>query len=205
MKYDDIQKAWEDEIESEVLLDLEDLRLSKMASYLSEVRLSLAETTADNDLMAELLTQEALNLEFMLKDVLLVRKRKIMNTAFAQRRPLGSMSLAEEDLYNRFTRGIEGHSEFVKEILAGVKVSTKKDSKSQKTKKQKNLPNQDEEMEYILVRFLHPINEAFMGLDEATYGPFKKEDVVMIPVANAKIWLRDGTVVRVITEEVKES
>ena len=34
-----------------------------------------------------------------------------------------------------------------------------------------------------------------------TYGPFKKEDVAMIPSANARTWLRDGTVIRIVAEE----
>ncbi|MHA1577537.1 MAG: DNA replication complex subunit Gins51 [Candidatus Thorarchaeota archaeon] len=33
-----------------------------------------------------------------------------------------------------------------------------------------------------------------------SYGPFKKEDVVMIPTTNAKFLLRDGTVERVILD-----
>ncbi len=42
-----------------------------------------------------------------------------------------------------------------------------------------------------------------MGLDEATYGPFKKEDIATIPTENVRAWLRDGTVTRVVTEELE--
>jgi hypothetical protein len=37
-----------------------------------------------------------------------------------------------------------------------------------------------------------------MGLDEMVYGPFKKEDIAMIPSGNARNWLKDGTVTRVV-------
>ena len=51
------------------------------------------------------------------------------------------------------------------------------------------------------MRFLRSISDAFLGLDEKTYGPFKKEDIAVIPTANAKTWLRDGTVIRIVAEE----
>jgi hypothetical protein len=34
-----------------------------------------------------------------------------------------------------------------------------------------------------------------------TYGPFKKEDVAVIPTVNARTWLRDGTVVSVVVKD----
>ncbi|MCK4565742.1 MAG: hypothetical protein KAU48_00395, partial [Candidatus Thorarchaeota archaeon] len=58
-----------------------------------------------------------------------------------------------------------------------------------------------EDIDYIIVRFLRPIKEPFMGLDEKTHGPFEKEAVAKIPVANARTWLRDGTASRIIPED----
>lgn len=202
--YDEIDRIWSDEIENEALQDLEDLRLGKMVSYLSQVRLALASTKADKALQAELLTQEALNLEFMLRDLLMLRRMKILKASLAQRRPTGNMTLAEEELFNRLLRGFEGHLEFVNETIAGAPSSTIKRPRARKTKSKdvKSL----EETEYILVQFHRPIENAFLGLDESTYGPFEKGDVASIPAANARVWLRDGTVVRILPEnlEVKE-
>jgi hypothetical protein len=79
--YDDIRSAWEDETSNEALQNLADLRLSKMVSYLSKIRLELASTKADDVLQADLLTQEALNIEFMLKDLLDHRRNKILQAA----------------------------------------------------------------------------------------------------------------------------
>jgi DNA replication initiation complex subunit (GINS family) len=204
MNYEHIKNAWEDEAENEALQDMADLRLSKMISYLSKVRLSLASTKAEESLQADILTQEALNLEFMLEDLLALRRDKIMKSAVAGRRPTSDMTLAEEEFYNRIQRAFDAHSEFLKESLAGSAPSRTKS----RTKRGKMAKEHDEqpveesdEMDQIVVKFLRPIDEAFMGLDEQTYGPFKKEDIATIPTANARRWLSDGTAVRVVLED----
>lgn len=190
--YEDIKTAWENETENDSLQDLGDLRLSKMIAYLSKVRISLASTDAEKRVQADILTQEALNLEFMIEDLLVLRSQKILKAVISGHRPRGDMTLAEEELYNRAQRALDGHSEFVKDSLAGAKPK-------KKTRKSKGEPTPDT-VEFVTVRFLRPISDAFLGLDERTYGPFKKEDIAMIPAANARTWLRDGTVVRIVAE-----
>ena len=205
VKYSDIELAWEQETANENLQNLEDLKLSRMISYLSEVRVSLANTKAEDQLQADLYTQEALNVEFMLNDLLILRQNKILKAALAQRRPIGTMTLAEEEFYNRLLRGVEGHQEFIKGALIGTPPSATKRSTRKKRKKgdDKSDDPPEEATDYVLVRFLRPIKDAFMGLDEVTYGPFKKEDIATIPTENAHAWLRDGTISRVVPEELE--
>lgn len=196
--YNDIKSAWESEVQNESLQDLGDLRLSKMISYLSSVRLSLASMDAEKRVQADILTQEALNLEFMIEDLLTLRRQKILKAAMSGHKPTSDMTLAEEELYNRTQRALDGHIEFIADSLAGSK--PKKAKKADDTEESK-APSSSEMADYVTVRFLQPIDDAFLGIDEKTYGPFKKEDVAMIPAANARTWLRDGTVVRIVTEE----
>lgn len=206
LEYTDIQTAWKTELENEGLQNLGDLRLSKMVSYLSGVRLALASIDAEKRIQADILTQEALNIEFMLEDLLELRKQKILKSTISGHRPRGDMTLSEEEFYNRFQRALDGHTEFIKESLAGSPSPTKKKKKKKKTTKKKEAPeppSDSDVIDYVTVRFLRAIEEPFMGLDEKTYGPFKKEDIVMIPAANASLWLRDGIVVRFIPEEDK--
>jgi DNA replication initiation complex subunit (GINS family) len=193
--YKDISAAWATEIANDELQSLEDLRLSKMTEYLSKIRYALTETPAENQLQADMYTQEALNLEFMLKDLLMLRRNKIVKAAMAQRRPIGSMVLSEEEFYNRLLRGFEGHSNFVKESLTGIPSSIL----TQPTD-DGEASLQEDVVDYVIVRFLRSIDDSIIGIDERTYGPFKKEDLITIPSANARVWLRDGTVVRVATD-----
>jgi DNA replication initiation complex subunit (GINS family) len=204
MNYDAIRTAWEDETSSEALRNLADLRLSKMVAYLSKIRLELASTNADDILQSDLLTQEALNIEFMLKDLLDYRRSKILKAALSNRRPTGDMTLAEEEFYKDTQRALDSHAEFVKESLSGFNLQSKpRDKKRDPTKKKStdSLDEDDADIDYIMVRFLRPIKEPFMGLDERTHGPFEKEDVAKIPAANVRIWLRDGTATRIVPED----
>jgi DNA replication initiation complex subunit (GINS family) len=203
INYDDVKTAWEDEIANEGLQDLADLRLSKMISYLSKVRLELASTNADDVLQADLLTQEALNIEFMLKDLLEYRRNKILKGALANRKPTGDMTLTEEGFYKATQRAFDSHTEFVKESLSGASPKSKPKEKKSKTKKKQDdiLDDDHEDIDYIVVRFLRPIEEQFMGLDEKTHGPFEKESVARLPAANVRIWLRDGTASRIVPED----
>ena len=115
LNYDEIKQTWEDEVENEVLQDLADLRLSKMISYLSSVRLALASTEAEDTLQSDIFQQEALNIEFMIKDLLELRKNKIMKAILVGRKPPVDMTLAEEEFYTRVQRAFDGHQEFVKD------------------------------------------------------------------------------------------
>jgi DNA replication initiation complex subunit (GINS family) len=195
LHYDDIQAAWQKEVENDELQDLQDMKLGKMVAYLSQVRLELAHTDSENRLRLDLLQKEAKNLEYMLKDLLMLRRDKILRSSLTLHRPMGGMSLPEEEFYNRLKRGLEKHSEFVQETLSGTPTATVKRPVVGTGK-----DSEPETMDYVLVRFLQPIENQFMGLDDVTYGPFKKEDVAVIPALNARTWLRDGTVVRVATE-----
>ncbi len=203
LNYDEIKRAWEDEVENEALQDLADLRLSKMITYLSNLRLTLASTNAEDTLQSEMLTQEALNIEFMIKDLLELRKDKIMKAVLGGRKPPVDMTLAEEEFYNRVQRAFDGHLEFVNESLSGLTVSGKKGKKRKKDDEVQEIEQIEEPagIDYVIVRFLKPISQAFLGLDEITYGPFAQEDVATIPIANARTWLRDGTASRVVPED----
>ncbi len=172
-----------------------------MIDYLSGVRLKLAETNADERIQFNLLTQEALNLEFMIRDLLSLRRDKIVKTSFLQRRPMGTMTLSEEEFYNRLLRGFEGHKSFVEEVLAGNPSPTltiSSDTSDEKSETVTDDTGKGDDLEYVLVRFLKPIETAFLGLDEVTYGPYEEGNIATIPVANARTWLRDGTATRVM-------
>jgi len=202
INYDDIKVAWEEEMSNDGLQDLADLRFSKMISYLSKVRLELASTNADDVLQADILTQEALNLEFMLKDLIELRQHKILKAALANRKPTGDMTLTEEEFYKTIQRAFDSHAEFVKDSLSGAtpKIRSKDQKEKPKAKVSDVFDDAAEGIDYIIVRFLRPIEEPFMGLDERTHGPFEKESVARIPAANVRVWLRDGTATRIVPE-----
>jgi DNA replication initiation complex subunit (GINS family) len=200
--YDLIKNAWIAEQNNDALQDLEDLKLNKMTEYLSQVRLKLAETNAEDRMQFNLYTQEALNLEFMIHDMLILRRDKILKACIRQIPPKGTMTVfEEEDFYKKLVRGFENHNKYVDDVLAGTPLSTMKvNHEKSTTKKEKEDKTELTELEYVLVSFLKPVDNAFVGLDEVTYGPYEVGDTATIPLANARRWLRDGIVTRIIME-----
>jgi len=197
--YDEIHLFWKEEKDTKALLDLEDMKLSKMSDYLSKIRKVLAETPSGNVIQVELLQEEGVNVEFMIKDLLKIRRQKILAAVLDEEKPVGTMPLAEEEFYKRLLRGMESHTEFIDDIVTGKPSPTITKPKP-KTEEEPILSNlEDESLDYVMVRFLRPVKDSVMGLDEIVYGPFQKEDIATIPTENAKIWLRDGTVTRVVS------
>jgi DNA replication initiation complex subunit (GINS family) len=186
MGYEDIRKAWEEEVSSEALQNLSDLRLSRMVSSLSKTRLQLAETPAENRLQADLFTQQALNMEFMLRDLLELRRQKIIRLIIQGRKPSADMTVSEQEgFYVKLKRAFEEHEEFIIASLAGS---------SSKIEAEATPSGAEAESQYVVVRFLRTIEDAFVGLDELVYGPFKKGDVAVVPTANVEKWGLDGTI-----------
>ncbi|MBD3405535.1 MAG: hypothetical protein GF411_05290 [Candidatus Lokiarchaeota archaeon] len=200
LSYDDVYRIWKSEVKFDELGDLEDLRLGDMISYLSKTRLSLAHTDADNQLQANLFTQEIQNLEFMIRDLLQIRSRKIVDAALAGKRPVGLMTISEEELYNRVLRGMEAHSKFIEESLAGS-VSSDRASKTRPTDDIVEKPPESEgEIEYITLKFLTDV-PASVGIDGTTLGPFKAEDIASVPAPNAKNMIHNHVAVRVVSQK----
>ena len=199
IKYENIQEAWELEVETERLQDLQDLRLRRMIDYLSKVRLQLAET--EDELQSDLLNQEGQNLEFMMRDLLMIRRDKILKAVLEVRRPQGIMTLLEEELHSRLSRGINGHLEFVNDSLRGVQ---------QKTRGKKTVPGKSydgetddlKEIDYVTVRFLEPTDTPAEGLDGKVYGPYKREDIARIPSSTALVWINQQIAVRVMIDDI---
>jgi hypothetical protein len=200
--YEKIRNIWTVELDNDHLQDLDDLQLSEMIDYLSSVRLKLAETSAEEQIHFNLLTQEALNLEFMIQDLLVLRRDKITKAVFRQRHPMGRMTSAEKEFYNCYLNGFDSHKGYVDELLAGNPLPTIS-IEPQKLKMSIGKENSDTastKLEYILVQFLKPVDIPFLGLDEVTYGPYEVGQIATIPYANARTWLRDGTVTRIVTD-----
>lgn len=202
--YDSVRIAWERELENDHLLDLQDLELSSMVSCLSNTRIQLAKTKAEQELEASILTQEVMNLEFMIEDLLLLRKRKILAAVAANEDLQSDMTLQEEEFYNRLKRAFKAHQNFVDMTIAG-KTGSETSSQEDDRSLPQQLPEDTDEEGYVLVRFLEPIEDKFIGLDEAEYGPYREEDLATIPAAIARTWLRDRIVARVVPEGLERN
>ena len=192
--YEEIRRAWAEETKNHALQMLSGRSLSRMVSHLSKARVDLAGIAAENRLQASILTQEILNMEFMLRDLLEIRRRKILDSVMRGSPPSVELTIEEEEFHNRLKRAFDGHHEFVKASLTGEVTET--DSAEVQSDS-----SEEEDDGYVMVRFLRSLNEPFVGIDELVHGPFEEGSVAMIPDGKAtRRWLEDGTLSRLILD-----
>jgi DNA replication initiation complex subunit (GINS family) len=123
---------------------------------------------------------EIKNIERLIEDIFNRRERKILNSAIiAARTNIPSENLTDEE------------KEFFDKIVAWIK-----DRRNEGLKKM--LSGEKEELATLIV-FKEETPE-FVGIDEKTYGPFKKGDIAKLPEENMKVLIERG-----IVEEFKVS
>lgn len=162
--YRQLFNVWHDNRTNEVLSKLpEDFYTQK--SVLFKNFQKIIDNPLENAIQAAII----LRMRFLLQDILLLRLSMILEIV-KERKPLDPSLLSPEEL--RFLALIkegglfvEGVSEAITGKTQGLNIDGKK---------------------YSLVRILKNL-PAIIGTDLTTYGPFKKEDVVLIPYDNAQI------------------
>lgn len=123
---------------------------------------------------------EIKNIERLIEDIFNRRERKILNSAIlAARTNLPPENLTDEE------------KEFFDKIVTWIKERRNNDLK-------RMMSGEKEELASLIV-FKENTPE-FVGIDEKTYGPFKKGDIARLPEENMKVLIERG-----IAEEFKVS
>lgn len=184
MNYNDLYKAWKLEKESTQLQKLPKDFYSDLADYMRKV--SEEQRMLDEKaLMAKLLTKEYAHTKRLFTELLQIRRNKIATEILDSGSiPIEACTREEEKLANDLTAVTDTYEKMLKEVFEGKAVQVKETG--EKPKK-------------ILVRFLKPL-PAIIGVDMKNHGPFKQEDLALLPAENAEALLKQGIVVKVETE-----
>ncbi len=197
MTHDELQDLWKREVLSSDLQDLDDTTLSRAVQFVSAIRVAVADADPSDTLTKRVLEQEALVSESILRDLLELRQIKILRAALSGQQPSGQMILAEEELHARVSRAIASHQDFMSDCTEGGPQAVIARPEAHGDATGSPTTENDGKMSYLLVRFLKDVDTPVVGLDGLTYGPFRENDIATIPLANARVWLRDRTVARV--------
>ena len=127
------------------------------------------QNSRENALYDVILSTLTRRMRFLLQDILLLRLEKIL-TLIKENKLLDPSFLASEEV--KFLAIIKEGDLFVEDTLSAIAGKTP--------------PMQIEGRKFKLVRILENL-PAIVGQDLVTYGPFKREDVILIPYDNAKI------------------
>jgi len=173
--YNELYKAWKNEIESSELQALPFDFYSKIGGYLRQLREE--ERMLDKKTVkARLLKSETRNVKRMLRELIKKRYEKlILKAAKDDKVPSDVLTAEEAEVFASCLPILKAYRNFVNNLLAGqvLKINVK------------------QERTRVALRFLKEVPE-IIGTDMKTYGPFKVEDVASVALENAKILVKQG-------------
>ena len=178
--YDELYELWIKEKETSNVQRLPSNFYKKVVSYLKKIneenRMLDKKTTK-----AKLLNNELNNVKLMIKELFILRFKKIQQTSLSGSVIAGDALISEEKkLFLEFFSLTEAYHDFSRNILLG---HLSKIEKSEKPKVK-------------VLRFVKEI-PALMGSDMKTYGPFYPEDIATLPSENARILIKQGVAMEV--------
>ncbi len=173
--YNDIYEALRKERYSEQLQQLNKNFVQEVATYLKEKK-TISEKSPD--IFSEAISKTKKQFEnaiSMFKELILRRKKKLLNLAFVaaetgiSKRDYENMLAFEKEVFDKIMESMGEGDKNLTKLLNG-----------QEEEKKKNK----------LITFLLDTEE-FLGLDGEKLGPFKKGDIVNLPVEIANILIAD--------------
>ena len=199
--YEKLYNHWLEEFQNSELTQLTlDLygEYNKFVKQIKEYR-----DDASDIIKEQLLKSYKDNIKYLFKDLLKLRKVKIINSALSLKEmDLEKMIEAEKLLFQNFVSALKGYKK-VKTISISEEEENSKSSKLTNTElngitdiphtpqpgSQEDLiepETSDKKFKYTLVRILEK-TPALVGIDLINYGPFDKENIAHLPSKNAKI------------------
>ena len=177
--YDELYLAWQKEKENVEIQRLPNDFLVKIVKYIKKIR-EQNRMLDSKTIKSKLLKRELENAKSIVKELLTLRYNKTLKKALAlETIPKGTFTQEEEKWYSEFLLLTDTFPSILNDILLGrlSHVENKKNSK-------------------ILLRFLQEIPE-IVGSDMKVYGPFKPEDIAILPSENARILIRQGVALKI--------
>jgi len=177
--YNDIYEALRRERYSEQLQNLGKNFVQEIAVYLKEKK-TIAEK--EGDIFSDAISKTKKQFEnaiSMFKELMLRRKKKLLNLAFVaaetgiSKRDYENMLSFEKEVFDKIMKELEGGDKKLAKLLNGQEQEEKKKNK--------------------LVVFLKDVDE-FLSLNGEKLGPFKKEDIVNLPLEIVNILVIDNKV-----------
>lgn len=177
--YDELFEAWRREVENPALQSLPRDFYTRLADYIRRIR-EEKRMIDEGSIRGKLLYMEEEKARKMINDLARLRREKIIRMV-ERGEPIPSTSLTEEEesLYNSLLANKEAFEGFLEDIMLGHK------PKIGRTKSG-----------FLVVRITKEIPQ-IIGADMRIYGPFKPEDIAMLPEENARALVRQGAAVEI--------
>jgi DNA replication initiation complex subunit (GINS family) len=183
--YNDLYEALRKERYSEELQKLGKSFLKDVSQYFEDKKTA---SQKEDDFFSDMAVKNKKKLEnavSIFKEILLRRRRKVLNLAFVA----SETGISKKDFENLL--GFE--KELFEEVVKSLERADKNLNESMSATTEKV------ESKYKLVRFLEDVEE-FLGMDGQEIGPFKKREVANLEKELVDILIQDGRA-QVLEEE----
>ena len=178
--YNDLYEFLRKERYAEQLQDLTKKFIGQVAEYINEKKRVIADSKGDLFSEEILKTKKQLeNAHSIFRELVLLRKKKLLGLVF----------VASETGINK--RDFENMLPFEKELFENVMVSVEQAEKSLTKEFSNGESVSEDERTLSLVLFIEDMEE-FVGIDERSFGPFKKGDIVNLPKKLADILIESN-------------
>ncbi|MEM2273175.1 MAG: hypothetical protein QXX56_03030 [Candidatus Bathyarchaeia archaeon] len=182
--YDDLFNAWKREMENPELQPLPKDFYAHLADYMRRIR-EERRMMDEESLRGKLIQVEEENVKKMISELIRERHTKILRLIEnGEMVPLSSLTGEEEKLYSGLMMSKKSIDNLINNILLG----------------QKPRVMQSAQRGFTVIRILREIPQ-IVGADMRIYGPFKPEDIAVLPEENARALVKQGAAVEIDVEE----
>ncbi|MCE7741194.1 MAG: hypothetical protein GOP50_01935 [Candidatus Heimdallarchaeota archaeon] len=188
--FDRIQNKWKEEREKTQLTPMNEAFYGAMRDFLKTKTVRAKEEI--NPIIKKVLEEKLGRMRYVIDDLLAIRTTKILQAVLNKEEITVILAREEKNFYDRIKILYDVYR---KDIFSPKDiVYTDIDSIVGK----ESVEEAEEAIELVAVRFLKSTKEGFQGIDGNPYGPFKEEDVSVLPKENAR-----GLVKREIAENIE--
>ncbi|MHA1648754.1 MAG: DNA replication complex subunit Gins51 [Candidatus Helarchaeota archaeon] len=177
--YSKIYALWKNENNSEELTKIESEFFKKISLYIKELHENRNKTK--NQIVSALINQQLDNLSYIIKEIYKLRLKKsfnlIMNRKLIEKEKL---CLEELDIFNTLTEILGNYLNTLDLLIKG--------------ETPQKMPYEPLNGDYFVIRFLKEV-PPIIGADLKQYGPFKIDDIAVLPKENVKTLLDHQAVV----------
>jgi DNA replication initiation complex subunit (GINS family) len=188
-RYKQIFQLWKNERRTKELLEVKGGMYSTIRQQINSLENELKEIDSNDKVSSKIINDKIERLNKILRDLTKIRTHKIIHAILEGDLNTGGLAAEELDLVNSLNRIFEDHNK--RSILGEITVDVSKD----------NAIEGDEQADFMTVRILEDLPEIIdamtQGEDQQTFGPFKKEDIVKLPLVYAKALIMKNAADRV--------
>lgn len=185
-----IQDKWKDERGSENLTPMDEIFYSAMRELLKKRTIKTKKEI--NPLIRKIQETRLERIKYVINDLMRIRTTKLIAMVMNREKVTVNLAREEQDFYNRFS---QIHDLYRKEVFSPKDAAY---TDINKLIGKEIEEEEEEEIDYVAIRFIKKTKSQIQGLDGKTYGPFEPEDVCLIPKENAI-----GLVRREIAENIE--